>query len=128
MDLLKLLLKNGYTPVLSVPILDETGIAVSTENDDILTLLQEKIQAEIIIQFIEAPGFLENKDDEESLVKFISKENLARRENQVEGRMKRKILALRKLLNHDVGQVILADGRRDHPLKDALAGEGTRLQ
>ncbi len=50
------------------------------------------------------------------------------RENQVEGRMKRKMLALRKLIDNGAKTVVISDGRVDHPIKDALAGKGTTIK
>ena len=47
---------------------------------------------------------LEHVPDPESLVKMISKQELEMRENQVQGRMKRKILALRKLFESEIGR------------------------
>jgi acetylglutamate/LysW-gamma-L-alpha-aminoadipate kinase len=127
-SLLRLLLNNGYTPVLSVPIIDENNTAINTENDDIVTVLQETIQADKIIQLIEAPGFLDKKDDPDSLILKISQSELPQREAQVEGRMKRKILALRKLFETGAHRVIISDGRVEHPIKDALAGKGTVIE
>jgi [amino group carrier protein]-L-2-aminoadipate 6-kinase len=68
---------------------------------------------------------LENKDDEGSLIKTIPIAELEAREQQVDGRMKRKMLAIRKLLEHGASKVIIADGRGEHPVTDALAGKGT---
>jgi len=127
-ELLRFLLDHQYVPVLTVPILDENGFAINSENDDILHVLHATFHAEKIFQFIEAPGFLENKDDPSSLVSFLPAQELAQREAQVEGRMKRKLLALRKLFEHGPTTVYIADGRTEHPLKDALAGKGTRIQ
>ncbi len=124
-DLLFLLLSNGFTPVLTVPVLDENNIAVNTENDDIVRVLQEQMQSDVIIQLIEAPGFLENPDDPGSLVEMISSADIERREEQVTGRMKRKMLALRKLFDGGAAKVIISDGRVEHPVHDALAGKGT---
>ncbi|MBU1100031.1 MAG: [LysW]-aminoadipate kinase [Bacteroidetes bacterium] len=126
-ELLDLLLSNGYTPVLCVPLLDENNFAVNSENDDIVALLQKEFSAEKVISLIEAPGFLDNKNDPESLVKTISQSELEQREAQVEGRMKRKILALRKLFAGGDTMVILADGRIDNPIKNALNGGGTTI-
>jgi acetylglutamate/LysW-gamma-L-alpha-aminoadipate kinase len=126
--LLQLLLDNGYTPVLSVPLIDENNFAINSENDDIINLLQENFQAEKIIQFIEAPGFLEDEKDPSSLIKSLSPHDLKKREEQVTGRMKRKMLALTKLFENGAHQVIISDGRRENPLKDALDGEGTVIQ
>jgi acetylglutamate/LysW-gamma-L-alpha-aminoadipate kinase len=127
-DLIELLLKNNYVPVLCVPILDEHNCAINSENDDIVNVLQATFHADKIIQLIESPGFLENPDDPETLIKFISKEELKLREEQVAGRMKRKILALRKLFENQASLVIISDGRTPHPVKDALNGKGTIIQ
>lgn len=126
--LLDLLLDNGYIPVLCVPIIDEKQVAINSENDDIIHVLQGAYHAERILQFIEAPGFLENQYDPESVVSRMSRDELVAREAQVEGRMKRKILALRKLFESGATTVIIADGRTEHPVRDALNGKGTIIQ
>ncbi|MCX6174330.1 MAG: [LysW]-aminoadipate kinase [Ignavibacteriales bacterium] len=127
-QLLDLLLYNGYTPVLSVPLIDENNFAINSENDDIIALLQKEFKAEKIISLIEAPGFLLDKNDPSSLVSNISKAELEVMEQKVEGRMKRKILALRKLFESGDTTVILSDGRTENPIKDALNGKGTTIQ
>jgi len=126
--LLTLLLDNDYTPVLCVPIIDENNYAINSENDDIITMMQNSIQADKIIQLIEAPGFLDNADKPDSLVQSLSANELLIREEQVTGRMKRKILALRKLLETGTHQVIISDGRVENPIQDALRGKGTVIQ
>lgn len=127
-QLLDLLLDNGYTPVLSVPLIDENNFAINSENDDIIALLQNEFKAEKIISLIEAPGFLLDKNDPSSLVSNISKAELDTMEQKVDGRMKRKILALRKLFESGKTTVILSDGRTENPIKDALNGKGTTIQ
>lgn len=123
--LLRLLLDNGYVPVLCVPIIDENNFAINSENDDIINLLEQEFHAEKIIQLIEAPGFLEDKDNPDSLVRKIPSNELIIREKKVNGRMKRKILALRKLFENGAGMVMISDGRTEHPVKDALNNKGT---
>ena len=127
-DLLELLLSNGYVPVLCVPTIDENNFAINSENDDIVTLLQKEFKAGKIIQLIEAPGFLEDKDNPDSLVKTMSQRELETRENEVEGRMKRKILALRKLFENGDTTVIISDGRTSNPINDAQNGKGTTIK
>jgi acetylglutamate/LysW-gamma-L-alpha-aminoadipate kinase len=125
MCFLKLLLDNGYVPVLTVPIIDEQNAAINTENDDVVRVLLEALQADTVVNLIEAPGFLEDRDDETSLIETISPSDLHVREQQVEGRMKRKMLAFRKLFESGATKVVIGDGRTEHPVKDALAGKGT---
>ena len=43
--LLRTLLDGGYTPVLTIPIADENGFAINSENDDIVNVLQAAIRA-----------------------------------------------------------------------------------
>jgi acetylglutamate/LysW-gamma-L-alpha-aminoadipate kinase len=126
--LLRLLLDNGYVPVLTVPIIDEQNAAINTENDDVVRVLQKALQADTVISLIEAQGFLEDKDDATSLIKNIPASQLEAREHQVEGRMKRKMMAVRKLFDHRASKVIIGDGRSEHPVKDALAGKGTVIE
>lgn len=125
---LELLLDNGYIPVLTVPIIDEQNAAINTENDDVVRVLQKSLKADTVINLIEAPGFLEDKKDEASVIAEIPASQLEAREEQVDGRMKRKMLAVRKLFEHGATRVIIADGRIEHPVADALAGKGTIIQ
>lgn len=125
---LRLLLDQGFVPVLTVPIIDEQNRAINTENDDVVRVLQKALKAHTVIHLIEAPGFLEKKEDESTLIPRIPASELEIREQQVEGRMKRKIFAIRKLFEEGVGRVIIADGRVEHPIADALSGKGTVIE
>ena len=126
-QLLELLFDNGYTPVLSVPLIDENNFAINSENDDIIALLQSEMKADKVISLIEAPGFLLDKNDPTSLVSKISKTELEAMEQKVDGRMKRKILAIRKLFEGGDTTVIISDGRTEHPIIDAINGKGTTI-
>ena len=122
---LHLLLDNGYVPVLTVPIIDEHNAAINTENDDVVRVLQKSVQADTIVNLIEAPGFLEDKKDEGSVIRRLSLAELESHEQKVEGRIKRKMLSLKRLFEHGATRVIISDGRSEHPVADALAGKGT---
>jgi acetylglutamate/LysW-gamma-L-alpha-aminoadipate kinase len=122
---LHLLLDNGYAPVLTVPIIDEHNAAINTENDDVVRVLQKSVQADTIVNLIEAPGFLEDNKDEGSVIRRLSPAELESHEQQVEGRIKRKMLSLKRLFEHGATRVIISDGRSEHPVADALAGKGT---
>ena len=126
--LLRTLLEAGYIPVLTIPIVDEKGFAINSENDDIVNVLQAALDAERIVQLIEAPGFLDDPDNPDSVVAAMSRTELERREAQVEGRMKRKMLALRRLFEAGAAEVIIGDGRVEHPIRVALDGAGTIIR
>ena len=126
--LLRTILDGGYTPVLTIPIADEKGFAINSENDDIVNVLQAALGAERIVQLIEAPGFLDDPGDPRSVVPAMSRADLERREAQAEGRMKRKMLALRRLFEAGAAEVTIGDGRVEHPVCAALAGAGTVIR
>ena len=106
--LLTLLLENGYCPVLTIPIADENGFAINSENDDIVVKLAQALEVE-------------------SVVARMSLAELHTREASVEGRVKRKLLALTRLCQGGKTRVIIADGRGDQPVINALAGAGTHI-
>jgi len=125
--LLNLLLDNGYCPVLTIPIVDENGFAINSENDDIVVQLAQALNIDSVVQLIEAPGFLDDPTDESSLVTTMSLAELHAREATVEGRIKRKLLALTRLCQGGKTRVIIADGRGEQPVINALAGAGTHI-
>ena len=125
--LLRTLLDGGYTPVVSIPIADQDGIAINSENDDIVVALHAELRVRRVIQLIEAPGFLEHAGDEASVLRELDAAALDRFEAQADGRIKRKLRALRDLIAEGDVEVILCDGRTEHPLRDGLAGHGTRI-
>ena len=126
-QLLMLLLDNGYCPVLTIPIVDENGFAINSENDDIVVQLASALDIDTVIQLIEAPGFLDDPADESSLVTSMSLSELERREASVEGRIKRKLLALTRLCQGGKTRVIITDGRGEQPIISALDGAGTHI-
>jgi len=127
-DLLSLLLDNGYTPVLTIPIIDERAVAINSENDDIVCLLQEALGADTVMQLIEAPGFMDDVDDPGTLHESLSRAEVAAMEARTAGRIKRKMHALNKLVRGNVEKVIICDGRGEHPVRGGLAGGGTWIR
>jgi acetylglutamate/LysW-gamma-L-alpha-aminoadipate kinase len=113
--------------VLTIPIVDENGFAINSENDDIVALLAQALAIDTVVQLIEAPGLLDDPEDESSLVKRMSIPELHAREARVEGRIKRKLLALTRLCQGGRTRVIIADGRGEQPVINALEGAGTHI-
>lgn len=124
-DLLKLLMGAGYVPVITMPILDEDGIPISSENDDVLALIQAQLGADAVVMLIEASGLMADVADPNSLIAKLSPVELAEWEGRVGGRMRRKLMALRKLFQTHTPHVYIADGRTSAPVSAALAGRGT---
>ena len=126
--LLNALLERGNIPVLTVPILDEHGEAINAENDEIVATIHQTMTAARIFLLIEAPGLLRDKDDPQSLVAKLSRDELAQWESQCQGRMRRKLRAIGKLFQNSAPTVHIADGRVDNPITAAIRGQGTVIQ
>jgi len=126
--LLRALLDLGHTPVLTVPIADESGAAINADNDDIVAVLARDLHAATVIQLIEAPGLLRDAADPGSVITTLDADALARWEEAATGRIKRKLHALRRLAESSAPRIVIADGRREHPLADALTGTGTEIR
>lgn len=125
-DLLNSILSMGYVPFISPPILSYEGQALNTDNDSIITLLTRELSIDTVINLLEAPGLLKNIDDPDSLIRKIKKEKLELIEKiYANGRIKKKILNIRQAFKNGVKKVIIADGRIDQPITNALKGKGT---
>ena len=125
-ELLSMLLSGGYTPVITMPIADETGAAINSENDDVVAVLADAMSANTVVQLIEAPGLLRDPRNEHTLAARVSLEGLQAWEAVAEGRFRRKLRALCRVVeSNPARRVIVADGRVARPVTRALAGEGT---
>ncbi len=127
-SLLELLLNNGYTPVLTVPILDQNNTAVNSENDDIVALLQQTFGARQVVHLMEAPGMLADPSDPDSKLPHLSPAQLEEQETAATGRYKRKLRAIKKLFTNGNTEVFIGDGRTENPLRDTLDGKGTVIK
>lgn len=124
--LLTMLLDAGYTPVVTMPIADETGAAINSENDDVVAVMADAVSAAAVVQLIEAPGLLRDARDEASVARHLSLQDLQAWESTAEGRFRRKLRSLCKVVESDSSRrVIVADGRAARPVTRALGGEGT---
>ncbi|MGH9869662.1 MAG: [LysW]-aminoadipate kinase [Candidatus Polarisedimenticolia bacterium] len=125
--LLGLLLEEGYLPVITVPLADETGAAINADNDDVVAVLQTSLRAARVIHLIEAPGILRDPSDPASAIARLEPADLAALEQRATGRMKRKLRSIRRMFEGGSPTVVVADGRGECPLAAALEGRGTTI-
>lgn len=123
--LLKELLGLGLLPVITPPVITEEGLVINVDGDKITAAIAKELTADKIIFLIEAPGIMKDISDENSLVKEITKDDFEKLSASSEGRMKRKIMEIGKLLGTGVKEVIVSDGRIKNPVTFALSGGGT---
>ncbi len=124
-DLLRLLLAQGYTPVIAPLALADTGDAVNVDGDRAAAMVAAALEADTLVILSNVPGLLADAQDERTLVTSLCRGNMSQYEGQVSGGMRRKLIGAREALQAGVRRVVLADGRAEHPVQAAFAGRGT---
>jgi [amino group carrier protein]-L-2-aminoadipate 6-kinase len=123
----RLLVENGYLPVLTPPAISGDGEAINVDGDKLAMELAVALGADALLIFSNTPGLLADVNDEGSLVRHIpfAGETDEAALSMAQGRMKKKVLSAFNALKGGVGRVVFADARVAEPVQRALRGEGT---
>lgn len=124
-ELLTLLLDDGYVPLICPPALSKENQAINADGDRAAAMIAATMHAERLVILSDVPGLLRDKDDESTLITQIPRVALGEYEHFAAGRMRKKLIGATEALSRGVREVILADGRIEHPIDDALSGHGT---
>lgn len=128
LDLIQVLLKNDYLPIVCPPALSYEGEIVNTDNDWATAVMAGILKADKIVVLFEAPGLLKNPADEKTLIPRVEKEKLDECLSYANGRMKKKVLGAKKAVELGVKTIFWGDGRIKKPIVGALAGQGTVIK
>lgn len=126
--LIRLLLDNGFMPLLTPPALSSDGTPINVDGDKLALGIASELEAEALLFFSDTPGLLADRHDESSLIREIDAGDAEAALNAAAGRMKVKVESAIKAIEAGVGQVVFSDGRAEHPVQRALAGEGTVIR
>ncbi|MBI2036514.1 [LysW]-aminoadipate kinase [Candidatus Microgenomates bacterium] len=126
--LLGLLIKNGYTPVLTIPAITKEGELINVDNDRAVASMVKALKVKTVVMLFEAAGLLVDLKDESSRIPTIDKEKLDSFLEKAQGRIRKKLLGAKEAIIAGVKKVYFGDGRVKNPIKNALAGKGTVIQ
>lgn len=124
----RLLLDNGYVPVLTPPAVSREGVAINVDGDKLAMELAVALGAESLLIFSNTAGLLADLENPASTVREIDPEHPEEGMAMAQGRMKKKVLAAIDAVRRGVGEVVLADANQAAAVEAALAGEGTRIR
>jgi acetylglutamate/LysW-gamma-L-alpha-aminoadipate kinase len=124
-NLLLTLLDMGYLPVIAPVAVSYKGEALNVDADRAAAMIASALKAETLILLTAVPGLMENFPDESTLIRSLPQAKLPAALEMAQGRMKKKVLGAEEALQGGVGKVIIADGRVEKPIANALAGNGT---
>jgi [amino group carrier protein]-L-2-aminoadipate 6-kinase len=126
-SLVRLLLQNGYTPVLTPPALGEAGVPINVDGDKFALELATALHADGLLFFSDTPGLLRDRHDESSLIAQIDASSPESALASASGRMVVKVEAALGAVERGVGRVVFADGRIANPIQEAINGHGTTV-
>ncbi|HXQ34750.1 MAG TPA: [LysW]-aminoadipate kinase [Anaerolineales bacterium] len=127
-ELLQALISMGYLPVLAPVAVSEKGEALNVDADRAAAMVAAALRAETLILLTAVPGLMKNFPDESTLIRQLPHSQLAAAREAAQGRMKKKVLGAEEALKGGVSRVIIADGRIQNPITNALSGNGTVIQ
>ena len=127
-DLLQMLLRAGFLPVIAPVAVSEKGEALNVDADRAAAMVAGALQAETLLLLTAVPGLMKNFPDESTLIRQLSQSQLSAAAEVAQGRMKKKVLGAQEALKGGVTRVVIADGRIQNPISNALAGNGTVIQ
>jgi acetylglutamate/LysW-gamma-L-alpha-aminoadipate kinase len=127
-ELLTMLLDAGYMPVIAPVAISEKGEALNVDADRAAAMVASALKAETLLLLTAVPGLMKNFPDESTLIRQLPQSQLSAASEAAQGRMKKKVLGAEEALKGGVSRVIIADGRIQNPISNALAGNGTVIE
>mgnify|MGYP001318048453 CR=1 FL=1 len=128
-DLITLLMDNGYTLVITPPAISNENIAINVDGDRLSAVVASAMNADKLVILSNVPGLLRDTENYNTLIEKISRNEVEHYMDQfAKGRMKKKLLGAKEALDGGVSKVILGDCRNKNPLTSALNGQGTVIE
>ncbi len=124
-DLLRSLIEQGYTPVISPLAITDQGELVNTDADRAAAAIAAALGANTLLLLSAIPGLLRNFPDEATLISRLPQQDLDFAMAYAQGRMKKKVLGAKEAIEGGVGRVVIADGRVTNPVSLGISGKGT---
>ncbi len=127
-DLLNTLLRGGYVPVIAPIAVSAVGEALNVDADRAAAMVASALGAETLVLLTAVPGLMKDFPDESTLIRQLPQSQLPAALEAAQGRMKKKVLGAEEALKGGVKWVVIADGRIQNPITNALSGNGTVIQ
>ncbi|UPM41665.1 acetylglutamate/acetylaminoadipate kinase [Halocatena salina] len=119
-ELLETLLETGYTPVVTVPMLADDGVAVNTDADRAAAAVAGALGGDLVV-LTDVPGVLADVDDESSVIERVdSPATYETLTEAAEGFMSRKVMAATEALENGATSATIASANVDRPISTAL--------
>ena len=115
--LVQLLLKEGYTPVISPIAISEESDFLNVDGDRAAAYVAGKIQSDKVLFLTNVDGLL----IDEKLVKNLTLAEAKEIRPKIGFGMEKKILAATEALDMGVKEALIANGQKENPISSAIA-------
>ncbi|MCC6803873.1 MAG: [LysW]-aminoadipate kinase [Anaerolineae bacterium] len=119
-------LNTGYVPVVPPYAASDDGL-LNVDGDRASAAIAGSLGAAELVILSNVRGLYRRFPDEDSFVQRVERREIERALDWAQGRMKRKVLGAQEALESGVRRVVIADGRADSPVTQALSGQGTEF-
>lgn len=123
--LIRSLVAQGYTPVISPPAISVDSEPINVDADRAAATTASALGASTLLLLSNVPGLLRAYPDESSLIPRVARAEIDRFAEFAQGRMKKKVMGAGEALSGGVGRVVISDARSNAPITSALQGAGT---
>ena len=126
-DLLETLLGDGYTPVVTVPMLADDGVAVNADADRAAAAVAGALGADLVV-LTDVEGVYADPNDPSTLIGSVeTPEEFDGLKGAADGFMRKKVMAAEEALTAGAPTIAVASANADAPITAALAGGGTHV-
>jgi acetylglutamate/LysW-gamma-L-alpha-aminoadipate kinase len=125
--LLDTLLGDGYTPIVTVPMLADDGVAVNADADRAAAAVAGALGADLVV-LTDVEGVYADPDDPSTLIESVTTpEEFDGLKDAADGFMRKKVMAAEEALHAGAPTVVVASANADAPITAALDGGGTHV-
>jgi acetylglutamate/LysW-gamma-L-alpha-aminoadipate kinase len=126
-DLLDTLLGGDYTPIVTVPMLADDGVAVNADADRAAAAVAGALGADLVV-LTDVAGVYADPDDPSTLIGSVTTpEEFDGLKDAADGFMRKKVMAAEEALHAGAPTVVVASANADEPITAALNGGGTHV-
>lgn len=128
-DLLRILINEGYAPVVCPPAISDENELINVDSDRAAAAIALALQVETLVLLTGPPGLLRDPDDPDSVIARLDRTEVDNAiEGYAKGRMKYKLLAASEAIDGGLHRVIISSSAKKNPIRSALEGGGTLIQ
>ncbi|MHA1794029.1 MAG: [LysW]-aminoadipate/[LysW]-glutamate kinase [Promethearchaeota archaeon] len=121
-SIIQMFLNNNFTPVIGALGIDDEYNILNIDGDRAAASICKAINADILISVTDVPGVYKNLESKD-IYREIPREKLDKVLQEVEGGMKKKLIAVKEALSIGINKIIITSGLIEKGIFNAINGK-----